>query len=52
MYASYPVLWLLCVHESQYVEHAKEDYTDWNAEKMNDYYTVMIYLTSHIKKCF
>ena len=28
---AYTILWLLlCVHESQYVKHAEEDYTDCN----------------------
>ena len=40
MDASYTILWLLlCVHESQCVE----------GRKMNNYYTVMIYLTLQIK---
>ena len=34
MHASYTILWLLlCVHESQYVEYAEEDYTDFNMKE-------------------
>ena len=34
MHASYTKLWLLLsVHESQYLEHAEEDYTDCNTKE-------------------
>ena len=34
MNASYTILWLLlCVDESQYVEHTEEDYTDCNTKE-------------------
>ena len=40
MHASYTILWLLlCVHESQYVEQAEDDYTDCNT-KENEIYNI------------